>query len=138
MIYHDSDKIIFFLLSQKEPRETPRSPQHNQQSSSSPIKPVQQTDIEQLPSILFQKPVSPVVIKHSVILPPQNLPTNNPIPTKITANDFMRAPMVQLNYVAKPSDEKSGNMTIMHRTSSHSIFHGNRWYNHDYNTKSDH
>ena len=55
-------------------------------------------------------------------------------PQTTNIGGFERAPMMQLNYIAKPTDNKSihnygsGNITILHRTSLQSVPYGNKWY----------
>jgi hypothetical protein len=57
----------------------------------------------------------------------------------VTGSSLEKAPMVKLNYVVKSSDDhslhiyRSDHITVNHRTSSQSVPHGNRWYDHDYN-----
>ena len=107
-------------------------------SSSVPklVTPVPTTD--QSFSVLGQNPSSPALLKERVSpsLYRSTLPhTTNII---VPASSFDRAPMVQLNYVAKSSDNKSmhtygsSKITVMNRTSLGSTSYGQRWYDYDY------
>jgi hypothetical protein len=90
-------------------------------------------------SIVPVRQWSPVPNKEHLFPVLQKTPLpSDPVSFKMTANRFEKAPIMQLNYVAKPFDNTSihtygpGNITVLRRTSSQSVPNGNRWYDHDY------
>ncbi|CAF0846176.1 unnamed protein product [Rotaria sp. Silwood1] len=94
-----------------------------------------------------EKPLSPSSIQpkvssqaEQVYVPPPSISNNVSFPHTAAADSFEKAPMVQLNYVVKPSEKNSkhiyelGNITVVRRTSSQAMPYGGRWYDKDYNT----
>jgi hypothetical protein len=91
--------------------------------------------IEHSFSVLSPKPRSSVLEEQQ---PLHDIPLSNTT-NRVTASSLEKAPMIQLNYVVRSSDNKSiptygpGNITVIRRTSSQTVSHGTRWYDYDYN-----
>jgi hypothetical protein len=106
-------------------------------SSKRPVTFVPITD--QSFNILGQNPPSPVVERQRMSSRSYDTPLPNTTSNTVSGNSLEKAPLIQLNYVVKSSNNDSlhtyrpDNITVMHRTSSQSVPYVNRWYDNDYN-----
>ncbi|CAF0929180.1 unnamed protein product [Rotaria sordida] len=131
---------IPILSSNKNPRLYDDHPKQTtpikEQSSSSVVFQNISNEKSITPSLIQPKISSQI---QEVYVPPPTISRNVSWPHTVAASSFEKAPMVQLNYVVKPSEKNSkhiyelDNMTVMRRTSSQVMPYGSRWYDNDYN-----
>jgi hypothetical protein len=119
-----------------------RSPLVNEQLlSPTPPLPRPPTVVRQKPfvPVMIEKPTSPIAVTQYSSSPILLKSTSPPLST--TADSFEKAPMMEMHYVAKSTDDNSvptygpGKMTIVRRTASQSITPGNRWYDHAFDKR---
>ncbi len=85
------------------------------------------------------KPLSSAVIQQQISSSSHHSSNDISSPPTVTASGFEKAPMIQLNYVVKSSDNESintygpSNITVMRRTSSKFGPYANKWYENDNN-----